>query len=354
MAKNAETLKNLNGGIQTIVDEEIVELLNRLIEIEGELPPEFREQYKNLKEQINERLPFISSKTDWCERYPDFKRIYDMMETFRTNDLLREFSQSYPLKSNETKVVEIYKKCISYRTKFTKKIINNLKLHPDASSVHYCRVEYCIDSNKVKDFLTRYQSWMWNEGPQPLWSMVYNLRQDFIFDSGYDRTSWKTRIAYPDLLKKKADEVEKLQENLLRLLHVESELLFELDNDITLEYDTASLEMSLYEREQEISQMGSSERFSDEEYCYVYTLECELFVFYVGIAADPKGRFEQHVRGAFSDEAHLFKSKFIQKFHLEVKQNIVFEGLRRECKEFERSYIAEFRPLGNMTEGGEG
>jgi len=84
------------------------------------------------------------------------------------------------------------------------------------------------------------------------------------------------------------------------------------------------------------------------------TLECKLFVFYVGIAADPKERFEQHIRGAFSHEVHLFKSKFIQKFHNEVKHNIVFEGTRRECKQFERNYIAENEPLGNMTEGGEG
>ena len=74
----------------------------------------------------------------------------------------------------------------------------------------------------------------------------------------------------------------------------------------------------------------------------------------MGIAADPKGRFDQHIRGAFSDEAHLFKSKFIQKYHMEVKQNIIFEGIRRECKKFEKAYIEEFRPLGNMTDGGEG
>ncbi len=83
-------------------------------------------------------------------------------------------------------------------------------------------------------------------------------------------------------------------------------------------------------------------------------MECELFVFYVGIAAVPKERFEQHIRGAFGDEAHLFKSKFIQKYHKEVKQNIIYEGIRRECKKFEKDYIGDFLPLGNMTEGGEG
>lgn len=353
MNKNAETLKELNGGVQTIVDEEIVAILNRLIEEKGELPPEFKDQYKTLNEQINKRLPFINAKIDWCERYPDFKRISDMMEIFRTNDLLREFSQGYPLEANEIKAVEIYKKCISFRVKLTKKIIRNLKLHPNASFIHYCHVEHCIDSEKVKSFLNRYQSWMWNQGHQALWNKLYSLREEFTFNSGYDR-SWQTIISNPELLKEKANEVEKLQEKLLKLLQSESELLLELDQDITFEYSKNRLEISLYEREQEIARMRSIDNLPDEEYCYVYTLECELFVFYVGIAADPKGRFDQHVRGAFSDEAHLFKSKFIQKYHVEVKQNIIFEGIRRECKKFEKAYIAEFSPLGNMTDGGEG
>ena len=76
--------------------------------------------------------------------------------------------------------------------------------------------------------------------------------------------------------------------------------------------------------------------------------------FYVGIASNPNERFEQHIRGAFSDEAHLFKSKFIQKYHNQIKQKIAYEGTRRECKKFEREYISQFNPLGNMTEGGEG
>jgi predicted GIY-YIG superfamily endonuclease len=354
MNKNAETLKELNGGRRPCCDEETVEVLNKLIEINGELPPEFREQYKSLNEQIYKRLPFMNSKIEWRERYSDFKRISDVMETFRTNDLLREFSQGYPSQSNNSKAVEIYKKCISYRVKITEKIIKNLKFHPDTSAVHYCRVEYCIDSNKVNSFLKRYQSWMWCEGPRPLWNEVFNLREDFIFNSGYDRISWQTRIAYPDLLKRKAEEVEKLQEKLLRLLNAEAELLRELDQEISLEYDTKPFKMSLYEREQEIARMREYDDSRDDEYCYVYTLECELFVFYVGIAADPKERFEQHIRGAFSDEAHLFKSKFIQKYHMEVKHNIIFQGIRRDCKKFEKDYITEFRPLGNMTDGGEG
>ena len=123
---------------------------------------------------------------------------------------------------------------------------------------------------------------------------------------------------------------------------------------ITEEYKSNGIEMSLYERELEISLIDDLVNENDEQYCYVYTLECELFVFYVGIASNPKERFEQHIRGAYSNESNLFKSKFIQKYHNQIKQNIIFEGIRRECKIFEKNYIAENQPLGNMTEGGEG
>lgn len=155
-------------------------------------------------------------------------------------------------------------------------------------------------------------------------------------------------------MKSKADEIEKQQEKIITLLNYGKELILKNDEAVSLEYKTNSFEMSLYERELEIMQLSEGESAADEEYCYVYTLECELFVFYVGIAANPNERFEQHIRGAFSDEAHLFKSKFIQKYHKEVKQNIIFEGIRRDCKKFEKDYIAEHNPLGNMTVGGEG
>lgn len=354
MAKNAETLRELNGGIQTIIDEEVIEILDRVIEEKGELPSEFKEQYERLTAQIDKRSHFIKSKLEWRAKFPDFKRICDAMELFKTDRLLREFCQSYPLKSHDSRAIDIYKKCISYRTKWTNRITKNLKLHPDASAVHYHKVEYCIDPSVVRNFLTRYQTWMWIDGPQPLWNELFNLRHDFIFDSGYDRTSWISRIDHPDLLRQKADQVDELKEKLLQLLNTESNLLFVLDEYISQEYGRSPTEMSLYERELEIAQIADIEDRSDEEYCYVYTLECDLFVFYVGIAANPKERFDQHIRGAFSDEAHLFKSKFIQKFHAEVRHKIIFEGTRRECKKFERSYIEEFKPLGNMTEGGEG
>ena len=165
---------------------------------------------------------------------------------------------------------------------------------------------------------------------------------------------WRYYIEHTSSLKNKADVTEQLYKKIISLLNSGKELVTNLDETITLEYETNATEMSLYERELEILQISEDEGSADEEYCYVYTLECELFIFYVGIASSPTERFEQHIRGAFSYESHLFKSKFIQKYHYEVKQNIIYEGTRRECKMFEKEYIAKFTPLGNMTEGGEG
>ena len=156
------------------------------------------------------------------------------------------------------------------------------------------------------------------------------------------------------MLERKKDDLEKQSNKAIKLMERGVELIKKHDAIISEEYDKNGVEMSLFERELEISQIINLDNENEEQYCYVYTLECDLFVFYVGIAANPKERFEQHLRGAFSDEAHLFKSKFIQKFHKEVKQKIVFEGIRRECKQFEKNYIATHNPLGNMTEGGEG
>lgn len=187
-----------------------------------------------------------------------------------------------------------------------------------------------------------------------LWNRVYNANTEFYATSEFYRRRWEQLIQQPESLKRRADEIEVLQSNVLSKLLDGIDLIAELDEEVSTEYRTNGFEMSLYEREVEIAQMQDDCLLSDEEYCYVYTLKCDLFVFYVGIAGDPKARFEQHIRGAVSDESHLFKSKFIQKFQNEIKQQIVFEGKRGDCKKFERAYIAKHSPLGNMTQGGEG
>ena len=307
---------------------------------------------KFLEDLKNKRMEVLRHFNEWRELYPDFKRISDIMENYKTNEMLVEYGEHSPPPFIHDKAIEVYKKCISFKEKLSKKVLSHLTYHPDRSEIHRSYAKYCIDKNIVKTFLNEYQ--LWNLKISSLWKDIYYLNEDFFNNAGYNRTGWESYIKYPDLLKGKADEIEKLYENAISLLNAGKELVLKSDEAITLEYNTNAFEMSLYEREQEILRMFDSDAASDNEYCYVYTLECELFVFYVGIAANPKERFEQHIRGAFSDEAHLFKSKFIQKYHNQVKHKIVSEGIRRECKKFEREYISQFSPLGNMTEGGEG
>ena len=307
---------------------------------------------KLLDDLETERKEVLGHFDEWREMYPDFKRISDIMENYKTNELLVEYCKHSPPPSLQNRAIEVYKKCISFKEKLTKKIISQLTYHPDRTEVHRSYARYCIDKNMVKTFLNEYQ--IWNHKICSLWNEIYNSKQDFFQNSGYDRLGWKFYIEHPNLLKIKAEETEELYQKIMSLLMPGNELLDRLDNFITKEYEMNATEMSLYERELEILQVDEGESANDEEYCYVYTLECELFVFYVGIAANPQERFEQHIRGAYSDEAHLFKSKFIQKYHKKVKQKIVFEGIRRECKKVEKNYISEHSPLGNMTEGGEG
>lgn len=303
--------------------------------------------------KIEKQRIFDDSKEVWCKLYPDFKRISDIMENYKTNEMLVEYGEHCPPSFIHNIAIVVFKKCISFKVKLTKKILSYLNKHPETYYLHYFESGiFCINVNVVKSFLKEYQ--LWCLSISNLWREIYYLNQDFYYNSGYNRIGWEFYIKYPDSLKSKADEIEKLHEKIITLLNSGKELVLKYDEAINLEYKTNAYEMSLFERELEIMQLSEGESAADEEYCFVYTLECELFVFYVGIAANPNERFEQHIRGAFSDEAHLFKSKFIQKYHKEVKQNIVYEGTRRECKKFERDYIAKHNPLGNMTEGGEG
>lgn len=333
-------------------------LLSKLNDTNAELPSHFKFIYELLEESVIKELPsnerqrlFNDSKDVWCKLHPEFKRISDLMENYKTNEMLIEYGKHSPPPFIHDKAIEVYKKCISFRVKLTKKVLSPLRDHPEQTDMWCHYVDYCIDKTIVKSFLKEYQKW--NLKIHNLWNEIYYLKQDFFCDAGYKLT-WKFYVKNPHLLKGKADEIQKIQDEILSLLTGGKELVDKWDEALTLEYEVNATEMSLYERELEIMQISEGEGAADEEYCYVYTLECELFVFYVGIAADPEERFEQHIRGAFSYESHLFKSKFIQKYHNEVRQKIIFEGTRRECRKVEKDYIAEHNPLGNMTGGGEG
>ncbi len=334
------------------------DVISKLKDPTGELPSFFDTIYeiqeksviKNLTRTESQRI-FDELKGSWCLHFPEFKRISDLMENYKTNEMLVEYGRHSPPEFIHDKAIEVYKKCISFKVKLTKKVLSPLRDHPDQTEMWCHYVDYCIDKNLVKSFLKDYQKW--NLKIHNLWNEIYYLKQDFFFNTGY-KLPWDFYIKNNNLLKGKADEIQKTQDEILSLLIKGKELVNNSDEVISLEYKKNATEMSFYERELEILQISEGGSAAEEEYCYVYTLECALFVFYVGIAAVPKERFEQHIRGAFSDEAHLFKSKFIQKYHSEVKQSIVYEGTRRECKNFERNYIAEYKPLGNMTDGGEG
>lgn len=344
-----------NQEFYKLPKEERLDALNRIKKETGAIPPEFSEIYKVLERLKDSQLKaeqFDIKKANWCELYPDFKKISEIMNDFRTNHILAEFRKSTPPRSIFEEALRIYKKCISYKEKFSNKIQKNLNFSHDTPVIFYARARYCIDKEKVYAFLNRYQRWYGDLSP--LWIQVHYAVDDFFRNSGYDRLSWDFYIEHPAFLKTKADKIQSLHERVLVLLHKGKDLINELDTEISLEYNNASFEMSLYEREQEILQRYDDSDFPDESYCYVYTLECDLCVFYVGIASNPKERFEQHVRGAFSDEKHLLKSKFIQKYNGKINQKIAYEGTRRQCKIFEKDYIAKHNPLGNMTDGGEG
>lgn len=276
------------------------------------------------------------------------------MRSFHADPILSEFRQKNPPASILENIERTYKKCISFKQKFTNKIRKNLFFSHDTPTHFYGHASYCIDRNKVYSFLNQYQRWYGEVHTLGLWNKVFNANTEFYDTSEFYRRRWDQLIQQPEALKRKADEIEVLQSNVLSSLLNGIDLISKLDEEVSTEYRTNGFEMSLYEREVEIAQMQDDCLLSDEEFCYVYTLECDLFVFYVGIAGDPNARFEQHIRGAFSDESHLFKSKFIQKFKNEIKLQIVFAGKRGDCKKFERAYIAMHSPLGNMTQGGEG
>lgn len=325
-------------------------LISKLQDTTADLPKHFESIYEIKERYLIEKLPrnerqriFDESKEEWRLHYPDFKRISEIMLHFKSNEMLIEFQKHSPPSFIREKASEVYKKCLSFKVKLKRHKIDNL-------GYSYTPGPFCINYTKVKLFTDEYADWGRKAGR--LWNEIYSLRDKY--NSLYAYNDWVFDIKHPKVLEERADNIHKLHDDALTLLYAGKEMVLKHDEAITAEYNSNSTEMSFYERELEILQISDGESANDEEYCFVYILECELFVFYVGIAANPIERFEQHIRGAFSDESHLFKSKFIQKYHKEVKQNIVYEGTRRECKQFERNYIADKNPLGNMTIGGEG
>lgn len=301
------------------------------------------EAKKFLDELDNKRKEVLSHFDEWNELYPDFKRISEIMEDFKTNDLLVEYQKNSLPSFIKDKAIEIYKKCLSFKVKLKKYKLDKL-------GYSYTPKPYCISNEKVQLFVNEYQ--IWGRKSYEVWHNVYYLKEDFFHNRGY-KFKWDFSVRH-NMLKYDLQKIETIYNETIEFLQSGIELINKYDEMITLEYETKSFEMSLFEREREIEELQENYLGYDEEYCFVYTLECDVFVFYVGIAFNPSERFEQHLRGAFSDESHLFKSKFIQKYHMQVRQKIVYEGTRRDCKKFEREYISEHNPLGNMTEGGEG
>ncbi len=328
--------------------------LKQLKQENYELPSDLEWLYEKLEAERVRKLPkeerlklFNETKLKWCEKHPDFKEISQIMSLYKTSETLIEFGKQSVPESIMNKALIVFKKSLSFKVSIADK-----KLLKGLSNSRYRFYNYCINRKIANNFQDEFLDW--GIEISNLGNKVYYLKEDYFNNTGYDRTSWETYIKYPSMLEKKKDDIKKQLNKVLGLIEKGEDLIKKNDKIITEEYEKNGTEMSLYERELEISRIVDLDNENDEQYCYVYTLECELFVFYVGIASNPKERFEQHVRGAFSNESHLFKSKFIQKYNNQIKQNIVYEGIRRDCKLFEKIYISEHKPLGNMTEGGEG
>jgi predicted GIY-YIG superfamily endonuclease len=302
--------------------------------------------------------------------------------------MLLEYAKGIPPASILKSAIDVYTKCISFRSENTKQIVPILteraRYRTDIRMVkkdcvieggRCIKIALCINHELVGSFLREF--WAWINKVSDLWIKISNAKGAFFNNSSsyftkfWDLTKdvdyiwcngrklsfvseWSGVVGNIDRMRCVADDFDQLLQG-ARSLHEEGlRLVAHHDALLSLEYAQNASEMSLYERAPEIERTCCADDASDEQYCYVYTLECPIGVFYVGIAADPQKRYEQHVRGAYSDEAHLFKSKIIRKYREGVRQKMIYEGMRRECKLREKTFIAEHNPLGNMTAGGEG
>lgn len=277
--------------------------------------------------------------------HPDVIRMANTMNCLKTDERLLEYTKETPPPSIFEDAINVYKKCVSFKSKNTKKIDSILKGNSR------CSVLLCIDWKPVDCFLREFHSW--NSRACDFRGEVCRVQSDYFQSSGH-HYEWSSIIGDSERMKSVADELEKLLQETRLLLEEGRHLVAYHDALISHEYKQNASEMSLYEREREIERTCCADDASDEQHCYVYTLECPIGVFYVGIAADPQERYDQHLRGAYSNEEHFFKSKIIRKYGEEVIQKVIHEGTRRECRLREKAYIAEHNPLGNMTVGGEG
>ena len=102
--------------------------------------------------EIERQRIFDESKAVWCELYPDFKRISDTMDNYETNEMLVLYGKRCPPFFIHNKAIEVYKKCISFKVKLTKKVLSPLDYHPDRTEQWRYYVDYCIDNNIVSLF----------------------------------------------------------------------------------------------------------------------------------------------------------------------------------------------------------
>lgn len=336
-------------------DMDSINYINKIQDETGFIPKYLIDLYDiAMRAQQREQLAIQMKqlRSEWISIYPEYRNICNIMRNFETDLDLIEFRRIFPGESINERALSIYKKCISYRQKFTNKIQQNLTFTACTPTVFYEKALYCIDREVAYSLLNKYLTW--RDKIHPYWKKVYDEYSLFEETSDFHIDYWNKIIKSSYQLSEKSKYITDIHNEVVRLLKIGSELISEIDSEAMEVYRQSKVEMSLYEYEAEVARLGNEDSINEESYCYVYVLECELCVFYVGLAADPRERLDQHIRGAFSHEAHLLKSKFIQKYQDSMKQYIVFEGTRRDCRKYEREYIAKHRPLGNMTDGGEG
>ena len=143
-----------------VADENVIAKLKDSIEV---LPSNFKTIYEIMESSVINKLPskerqriFDDNKETWCLHYPEFKRISDLMQEYRTNEMLVEYCKHSPPAFIHDRAIDVYKKCISFKVKLTKKVLSPLEDHPDQTDMWRHYVDYCIDKNIVKSFLKDY------------------------------------------------------------------------------------------------------------------------------------------------------------------------------------------------------